>query len=151
MKKFATTTAAAILLTCLVGVTSTSDAAGTVTAQARSQHVMRFVLHAVQSNQVGPHRNVGVDRLRILGTSKIAGYDDFSSVFHPKTQHLRFWDAISLKDGLIDTYFNIQPIGSNRFSGRITHGYGKYRGIQGRLHVRQFPSGRTVYTLRYSL
>jgi hypothetical protein len=59
--------------------------------------------------------------------------------------------AISLEDGLIDTYFDLQPIGPNRFTGRITHGYGKYRGIQGTLHVRIFPSGRTVYTLRYSL
>jgi hypothetical protein len=151
MRKFGTTTAAVILLTCLVGATTTSDAAGTVAAQARHQHVMRFVLHVVESHQVGPHRNVGVDRLRSLGTHQIAGYDDFSSVFQPKSDHLRFWDAISLKDGLIDTYFNLQRIGSDRFSGRITHGYGKFRGIQGRLHVHDFPSGRTVYTLRYSL
>ncbi len=89
-----------------------------------------------------------MDRLRSFATHEIAGYDNFAYVYHPNTDKLRFWLDISLKGGLIDSVFNNHPM--QTFTGRITHGSGRYRGIEGTIKVRH-PGSRTVYTLRYRL
>jgi hypothetical protein len=150
MKKLAATAATtAVMLTGLAGASTSSEAAGQ-TASARTQHVTRLVLHAIESHSPSKDHFTGVDRLRFLSTHKIAGYDNFAGVFNPKSDRLRFWLDISLKGGLIDSYFNTDPTVKD-FTGRITHGSGSYRGIQGTVHVRISDSGRTVYTLRYSL
>jgi hypothetical protein len=152
MKKFATTAvAAAVMLTGLAG-SSTSSEAVAPTAAKRSQHVTRLLVHPIESHQLSDHHPAGVDRLRSLATHKIVGFESFSGVFNPKTDQLRFWLADALKGGTIVSYFNLNTeTTGNTFTGRITHGSGRYRGIEGTIHVRNSDSGRTVYTLRYTL
>ena len=112
----------------------------------------RLVVHEIEAHQVSDHHPVGVDRLRSPATHKIAGYESFSGVFDPDTHRLRFWLADALKGGMIVSYFDLDTDKTgNTFTGRITHGTGRYRGIEGRVHVRRSDSGRTVYTLRYTL
>jgi hypothetical protein len=150
MKKLATkVVAAAVMLTGLAGASTSSDAAGP-TAPVRSQHVTRLVSHSIESHNVGDDHPVGVERLRSLATHKIVGYESFSGVFNPRTEQVRFWLGTALKGGLITSYFKTD-IGVQRFTGRITHGTGRFRGIEGTFHVRISDSGRTVYTLRYRL
>ncbi len=152
MKKFAATAAAgAVMLTGLAGSSTSWDAVG-ATAPDRSQHVKRLVLHSIESHSPRDNRFLGVDRLRYLATHKIAGYDNFAGVQNPRNDRLRFWLSISLNGGLIDSYFNTNPSPTlTNFTGRITHGSGRFRGIEGTVHVRISDSRRTVYTLRYSL
>jgi hypothetical protein len=149
VKKFAATAvAAAVMLTGLAGSSTSWNAVG---APDRSEHVTRLVLHSIESHSPRDNRYLGVDRLRYLATHEIAGYDNFAGVLNPRTDRLRFWLDISLKGGLIDSYFNVNT-GVTSFTGRITHGSGRFRGIEGTVHVRANPdTGRAVYTLRYSL
>jgi len=150
MNKLATTSlAAAVMLTGVAGAATTSDAAGPA-ASGRTQHVTRLVIHQVESHPASDNHPVGVDRLRSLATHKIVGYDNFSGVFNPKNDDLRFWLSISLKGGLIDSVFNTNT-SEKSFTGKITQGYGRYRNIAGTIHVRISDSGRAVYTLRYTL
>jgi hypothetical protein len=150
VKKFAATAiAAAILLTGLAG-SSTSWYAVGASAPDRSQHVTRLVLHQIESHSPRTNRFLGVDRLRFLASHEIAGYDNFAGVFNPRNDRLRFWLDISLNGGLIDSYFDVNTAMTS-FTGRITHGSGRFRGIEGTVHVRIYDSGRTVYTLRYNL
>lgn len=152
MKKFATTAvAAAVMLTGLAGASTSSDAVGP-TAAKRSQHVKRLLVQDVEAHPLSDNHPAGVDRLRSLRTHKIVGYESFSGVFNPKNDRLRFWLADALEGGLVVSYFdlNTEKTG-NTFTGRITHGTGRYRGIEGTIHVRNSDSGRTVYTLRYTL
>jgi hypothetical protein len=150
VKKFgATAVAAAVMLTGVAGSSTSSSAIG-ASAPDRSQHVTRLVLHPIESHSPRKDRFLGVDRLRFLATHEIAGYDNFAGVFNPRNERLRFWLDISLNGGLIDSFFHVDPE-ATRFSGRITHGSGRFRGIEGTVHVRHSASGRTVYTLRYSL
>jgi len=150
MKKLATTAvAAAVMLTGLAGASTSSDAVGPT---ARSQHVKRLLSQDIEAHDLGDHHPAGVDRLRSLATHKIVGYESFSGVFNPKTDQLRFWLADALEGGMIVSYFNLNTEKTgNTFTGRITHGTGRYRGIEGTIHVRNSDSGRTVYTLRYTL
>jgi hypothetical protein len=155
MRKLASTAAAAVMLTALAGTSASSDAAG-ATATARSQHVMRFVIRSIESSRPSLYHPVGVDRLRSPATHRIVGYDSFAGVFDPSNDRLRFWLSISVTSGMVDTYFDLDTdtitdpdTGVTRFAGRITRGYGAFRGITGKLHVRTDPTGRTVYTLRY--
>jgi hypothetical protein len=151
LKKLAATAAGAVMLTGLAGASTSWDAVG-ATAPDRTQHVKRLVLHSIESHSPRDNRFLGVDRLRSLATHKIAGYDNFAGVLNPRNDRLRFWLAISLNGGLIDTYFNTNPTAPpTSFTGRITHGSGRFRGIEGTVDVRISDSGRTVYTLRYSL
>jgi hypothetical protein len=151
VKKFgATAIAAAVLLTGLAGSSMSGDAVG-ASAPDRTQHVTRLVLHSIESHSPRPNRFLGVDRLRFLATHEIAGYDNFAGVLNPRNDRLRFWLDISLTGGLIDSYFEVDA-GMTSFTGRITHGSGRFRGIQGTVHVLANPdTGRAVYTLRYSL
>lgn len=152
MKKFATTAvAAAVMLTGLAGASTSSDAVGP-TAGKGSQHVTRLLVQDIEHHTLSDNHPAGVDRLRSLPSHKIVGYESFSGVFNPKTDRLRFWLADALKGGIIVSYFdlNTEKTG-NTFTGRITHGTGRYRGIEGTVHVRNSDSGRTVYTLRYTL
>ena len=149
MKKLAITAIVAAMLAGSTGASAVSDAS-TTPAPERTLHVKRLVLHPIESHKPAPNHFLGVDRLRSLATHKIAGYDNWSGVLNPKTQVLRFWMPISLKGGLIDTAFKVPPGTGASFTGRITHGYGKYRGIEGIIKVRNGPR-RTVYTLRYRL
>ena len=150
MKKLAIAAIAAALLVGPAGAAAVSNASGT-TAPERT-HVKRLVLHEIEGHSPAPDHFTGVDRLRSFATHRIAGYDNFSGVLNPKTDRLRFWLAISLKGGLIDSFFNVHAGGEiHRFSGKITHGYGKFRGIEGRVHVRGSNTDRTVYVLRYRL
>ncbi|MFC4785105.1 hypothetical protein ACT8ZV_11545 [Nocardioides sp. MAHUQ-72] len=154
MNKLATTAAAAtIMLTGLTGASTSSGAAGPAApAPNRSQHVLRLLSEQIESHRLSDNHPAGVDRLRSLATHRIVGYESFSGVFEPKTDRLRFWLAAALKGGLIESYFDLDTTtGSNRFSGRIIHGTGRYRGIQGTIRVRNSESGRTVYVLRYTL
>ena len=149
MKKLATMAAAAVLVAGFAGASASSGAPGQA-APERSPHVTRLVLHAIEAHSAGPDQFVGVDRLRSPKTDKIAGYDNFASVSNPDTKRVRFWMALSLQGGLIDTYFNV-PQGVKSFTGRIAGGSGRYGGALGTLHVRISDSGRVVYTLRYTL
>ena len=150
MKKLATTAAAtAVMLTGLMGP-STASGTAEPTASAHDQHVKRLVSQSIESHNVGDDHPAGVERLRSLATHKIVGYESFSGVFNPRTDKVRFWLGTALKGGLITSYFNTN-VGVQRFTGRITHGTGRYRGIEGTIDVRISDSGRTVYTLRYRL
>jgi hypothetical protein len=150
MNKLATTAvAAAVMLTGLAGASTSWNAVG-ATAPDRSQHVKRLVNHSIEFHSLRGNHTIGVDRLRSVATHEIAGYDNFASDFNPRTDRVRFWLAISLKGGLIDSYFDAHS-GVTSFTGRITHGSGRFRGIEGTVHVRISDSGRTVYTLRYAL
>ena len=155
MRKLATTAAAtALALTSLAGASAVSHAADAparhATTAARTQHVMRLLIHGLDSQQVGDHRNVGVDRLRSFKTRKVVGYDNFASVFNPKTDHLRFWLSISLDGGLIDSVFSTH-VPTTHLTGPITHGSGKFRGIRGTIEVKFRPKAPNVYVLRYTL
>jgi hypothetical protein len=152
VKKFAATAAAgAVMLTGLVGGSTSWDAVG-ATAPDRSQHVKRLVLHSIESHSPRDNRFLGVDRLRSLATHEIAGYDNFAGVLNPRNDRLRFWLTISLDGGLIHSYFSTNPTAPpTSFTGQILRGSGAYRGIEGSIYVRISDSGRTVYTLRYSL
>jgi hypothetical protein len=147
MKTLATTTAAAVMVVGLTGATAPTSAAGPTAA--RHQHVLRFVIQQVESHPTSEHHPVGVDRLRSLSTHAIVGYDNFSAIFNPDNDNLRFWMSLTLRGGMVDTYFNTNT-NKKSFSGRITHGYGRFHGIKGRLFVRIADSGRTVYSLRYT-
>jgi hypothetical protein len=149
MNKLATSAVAAIMAAGLTAASASPDAAGTA-APERTQHVKRLVLHAVESHSPAPDKYLGVDRLRSLATHEIAGYDNFAGYTPHGTHRVRFWLSLSLTGGLIDSYFDT-PGGAKTFSGRITHGSGRFRGIRGTIDVRIGDSGRTVYTLRYSL
>jgi hypothetical protein len=149
MKKLATTAIIAAMLAGSTGASAVSDASSTTTPE-RTLHVKRLVLHPIESHKPAPGHYLGVDRLRSLATHKIAAYANWSGVRNPKTHRIPFWMAISLKGGLIDTAFNPPPDVQN-FTGRITHGYGKYRGIKGTIKVRHSDTGRVVYILRYRL
>jgi hypothetical protein len=139
------------MLIGLAGASTSSDTAGP-TASERSQHVKRVVSHPIESHPLSDNHPAGVERLRSLATHEIVGYESFSGVFDPKTDQLRFWLGTALKGGLIDSYFNVNTVTDvHHFTGRITHGSGRYRGIEGTIHVRISDSGRTVYTLRYSI
>lgn len=150
MRKFATTaTAAAVMLTGLAGASTSSDAAG---SGGPSPHVTRLVSVRIEGHKVGNNHSAGVDRLLSLATHKVVGYESFASHFNPKTDQLRFWLADALEGGIIVSSFNLNTEKTgNTFTGRITHGTGRYRGIHGTIHVRNSDSGRTVYTLRYTL
>ena len=151
MKKLAATAVGAVMLTALAGASSSWDAVG-ATAPARSQHVTRLVLHSIESHSPREDHFLGVDRLRDLATHEIAGYDNFAGVLNPRNDRLRFWLTISLDGGLIHSYFSTIPTAPpTSFTGQILRGSGAYRGIEGSIHVRTSDSGRTVYTLRYSL
>jgi hypothetical protein len=151
MTKLATSAvAAAVMLTGLAGASTSSDAARQTAAPGRSQHVMRVVEQSIESHPLSDDHPAGVERLRSVATHKIVGYESFSGVFNPATDQVRFWLGTALKGGLIDSYFNVNT-GLQSFTGRIVRGYGKYRGIEGTIQVRMSDSGRTVYTLRYSL
>jgi hypothetical protein len=139
------------MLTGLAGASTSSDAVG-ATAPDRSQHVTRLVLHSIESHSPRDNHFLGVDRLRFVATHEIAGYDNFAGVFNPTNDRLRFWLTISLDGGLIHSYFSSTPTAPpTSFTGQILRGSGAYRGIEGSIHVRNSESGRTVYTLRYSL
>lgn len=142
---------AAVTLTGLAGASASSDAAGR-TAPERTQHVTRLLVQDVEAHPLGKNHPAGADRLRSVETHKIVGYESFSGVVNPETERLRFWLADALKGGVITSYFNLPLEGvGNTFSGRIVDGTGKYRGIEGTIHVRNSENGRTVYTLRYTL
>jgi hypothetical protein len=152
MRKPATTAVAgaALLGVVLAGASPSVHAAG-ATAPSRSQHVMRVKVQVIEVKAPTENHPIGVDRLRSLATGKIAGYDNWSALYNPGNDHLRFWMTLSLDGGTIDTYFSLTP-GPSRFTGQILRGYGKYRGIDGTIHVRRSDTApRTVYTLRYML
>lgn len=150
MKKLAITAIVAAMLAGSTGASAVSDATST-TAPERTLHVKRLVLHPIESRKPAPDHFFGVDRLRSLATHKIAGYANWSGVLNPKTERVRFWMPIALKGGLIDTAFNVPPGTGGNFTGRITHGDGKYRGVEGTIEVRNNGMGRVVYILRYRL
>lgn len=149
MKKFATTAIIAAILAGSTGASAVSDVSGT-TAPERTLHVKRLVIHEIASHSPAPNQFLGADRLRSLATHKVAGYDNFAGVYNPKTDRLRFWLSISLKGGLIDSVFSVRPSPQD-FTGRITHGSGKYRGVEGTIKVRNTDTGPNVYILRYRL
>jgi hypothetical protein len=146
-KKLATIAAAAVMLAGLAGASTPSGAAG---APARTQHVLRLVTQQIESHPVSEHHPVGVDRLRSAATHEIVGYEAFSGVFNPRNDHLRFWLDMALDGGMIDSYFSTNTTVTS-FTGQITRGTGAYRGIDGTIHVQIHDSGRTVYTLRYTV
>lgn len=152
MKKFATTaTAAAVMLTGLAGASTSSDAAGP-RGPGPSQHVTRLASIEIEGHKLGNNHSAGADRLRSLATHKVVGYESFSSHFNPKTNQLRFWLADALEGGIIVSYFDLDTEKTgDTFTGRITHGTGKFRGVEGTVHVRTSGNGRAVYTLRYTL
>jgi hypothetical protein len=148
-KRVAIVAAAAVMLAGLAGAATSSGAAGAA-APARSQHVLRLVTHQIESHPASENHPVGVDRLRSAATREIVGYEAFSGVFNPRNDHLRFWLDMALDGGMIDSYFSTNTTVTS-FTGQIIHGTGAYRGVDGTIHVRIQPSGRTVYTLRYSV
>jgi hypothetical protein len=139
------------MLTGLAGASTSSDAAGPP-APARSQHVTRLLVQSIEARDVTDNHPAGADRLRSLATHEIVGYESFTGVNNPESNRLRFWLADALKGGVIISYFDLDTENTgNTFSGRITSGSGRYRGIEGTIHVRNSDNGRTVYTLRYTL
>jgi hypothetical protein len=151
MKKMAATTASAVLVAGLAAASTTtsSDAAGSA-APAGTQHVLRLVTISIESADLGNNRPAGVDRLRSVATHEVVGFETFSGIFNPDTDRVRFWLAMALKGGIVDSYFNVS-VDSSSFSGRITHGSGAYSGIQGTIDVRTRDNGRAVYIIRYTL
>jgi hypothetical protein len=139
------------MLTGLAGASTSSDAAGPA-APGRSQHVTRLLVQSIEAHPVSENHPTGADRLRSLATKEIVGYESFTGVSNPKSHRLRFWLADALEGGVIISFFDLDTeTTGNTFSGRITSGTGRYRGIEGTIHVRNSDDGRTVYTLRYTL
>jgi hypothetical protein len=140
---------AAVLGAVLAGASPSLHAAG-ATGPSRSQHVLRLVTHQIESHPASDYHPAGVDRLRSAATHEIVGYEAFSGVFNPRNDHLRFWLDMALDGGMLDSYFSTNTTVTS-FTGRIIHGTGAYRGVDGTIHVQILASGRTVYTVRYSV
>ena len=151
MRKLATTTAAvAVMLTGLAGASTSSDAADS-SGPAPTEHVIRLVSVQIEAHKVAPNHSTGTDRLRFRGNHAIAGYESFSSHFHPKTDRLQFWLADALEGGIIMSYFDLDTSkAGDTFNGRITGGTGSYLGAEGTIHVRSNFHGRALYTLHYT-
>jgi hypothetical protein len=156
MEKHTTTAAAATILACLAGAlsscsTQTTDQAttGPTATSDPTQHVTRVLEHGIEHHVPKPDHYLGVDRLRSPTTGKIVGYDNFAG-FSPNSNQLIFWMTLSLNGGLIDTYFHNHG-NSKDFTGQITQGSGKYRGITGTIHVQPGQKGNTLLTLHYNL
>ena len=148
MKKLA---AAATGVVMLAGLTAGSVASSSSsTAPERDQVTKRLVLTELASKDLGRRHFVGADRDRSRATGDVVGFDAFSGVFHRETRTVRIFAAFALRGGIIDGFVTFRG-NENRFSGKITHGSGRFRGVEGTIRGRTADNGKTFVTLRYRL
>jgi hypothetical protein len=141
-KKLALTAVAGLVATALTGASAVS-----ATGDAK-MHTKRLVSTDIRSHSLGTKTFAGVAVDRHAG--RIVGYDTFTGHFYPRQNRGVIWATVSLRNGSISVFV---PIKGNATvnTGRIVHGSGKYRGIDGTITARTAPhnDNKTFITLTY--
>jgi hypothetical protein len=147
MKKIAAALVA--LVVTMAGLTSSAVSSSTAT-QEHPTYTKRLVLHEIASAGLGPRSFAGTDRVRSRATGNVLGFASFTAVFNRRTETARIWASFALRGGLIHVRVRLTEE-TERFTGRITGGSGKYRGITGTISGRSTSGNRTFVNLHYAL
>jgi hypothetical protein len=141
-KKLALTAVAGLVATALTGASAVS-APG-----AAKMHSKRLVSTDIRSHSLGPKTFAGVAVDRHAGN--VVGYDTFTGHFYPRQNRAIIWDTLSLKNGSISVVVQFKA-NATLNTGRITHGSGKYKGIDGTVTARTAPHNpdKSYVTLTY--
>jgi hypothetical protein len=150
MDKISKKRVAAWLLAAVTAVSGATSYAmmGSASAAPKVQ-VLRLISHSTAEHQTGKTTFAGAGTDRRLSDRKIIGYDVVSGRFHPQAGKATIDVAAALKGGIIYIHLT-QDASSNSFTGTITGGTGKYKGIVGTVtgHSKG-QSPNTFVTLRY--
>jgi len=141
-KNLALTAVAGLVATALTGASAVS-APG-----AAKMHTKRLVSTDIRSHSLGTNTFAGVAVDRHAG--RVVGYDTFTGHFYPRQERAIIWDTLSLKNGSISVVVHVKG-NATVFTGRILHGSGKYKGIDGTVTARPAPNNdeKTFITLTY--
>ena len=110
----------------------------------------RLVLKEIAGANLGRFSFAGTDRIRSRATNDVRGFVSYTGVFNPQTQTVRIFAGLALQGGVIFGRVMLTEE-SDRFTGRITGGSGKYRGITGTITGRSVGENRTFLNLHYEL
>jgi hypothetical protein len=146
MKKIAAALVA--LVVTMAGLTGAAVSSSTA-AQEHPTYTKRLVLHEIASAGLGTFSFAGTDRIRSRATNNVLGFVSYSGVFHPRTETVTLWASLALRGGLI--HGRVKLTDDDRFTGTITGGAGKYRGITGTISGRSASGNRTFVNLHYAL
>ena len=142
MKKLALTGVAGLIATALTGASAVSAVGD------EKIHTKRFVSRDIASHSLGPRTFAGAAVDRHAG--HVIGYDSFTGHFYPKQDRATIWGSFALKNGSIAVVVHVNT-NILTSSGRILHGTGKYKGIDGTVTARTAPNNgeKTFITLNY--
>jgi hypothetical protein len=142
MKKLVLTAVAGLVATALTGASANSALGDT------KVHTKRLVSRDIASHSLGANTFAGAAVDRHAG--HVVGYDTFTGHFYPKQDRGVIWDSLALKNGTITVVVHFKG-NATVFTGRILHGTGKYKGIDGTVTARPAPhnENKTFITLTY--
>src|SRR4051794_24799382 len=121
--------AASVALVTMAGLTGASVASSTAAPERATTHTRHFVTHELASRGLGRNSFGGVERGGTPGRGDVGGFDTFRGGFDRRFDSLRVFVGIALRGGLINGHVDFND--ENHFTGRITGGSGKFRGIDG--------------------
>jgi hypothetical protein len=113
-------------------------------------HIRKLVGHAAGDVDIGHNRFAATDTLKSHG--RVVGYEVGSGRFFVKQERIVIRGAMALRGGIILARLTQDSLSDNfRFSGPITGGTGKYKGIKGtiRSHSAATTNDITYITLRF--
>jgi hypothetical protein len=136
----------------LIGSTAISGAALVSTADASS--VTRHIKFVATSD-----RNHGLGRVSFTGTEiernhgRFVGYDVITGTFHPSTEQVKIYIAISRKGGMLFGRVHSLRGDDSRYSGVVTGGSGRFAGATGTIKAQNAPhnDSRTFVDILYTL
>jgi hypothetical protein len=148
MKKIAAALVA--LVVTMAGLTGAAVSTSTAAQEHPTTHTKRLVLHEIAGAGLGPRSFAATARIRSRATNDVLGFASYTAVFNRRTERVRIWASLALRGGLIHLRVTLTEE-EDRFTGRITGGAGKYRGITGTFTGREASGNRTFLNLHYAL
>jgi len=134
----------------LIASTAISGAAFVGAADASSvQRTLKFVTISDRNHNVGRTSFEGTEIERNHG--RFVGYDVITGTFHPATESVTIYVALSRKGGLM--FARLHSTSPTTLVGKVTGGSGRFAGATGTINARNAPhnDNRTFVTVHYTL
>jgi hypothetical protein len=130
----------------LLAATALTSAAVVPAAGEDRAHTKRFVAKPIADHGLSAHTFAAAEVDRHAG--HVIGYDSTTGHFYA-TGRVRIWYSFALKNGTITAVVHYDAT-SGLYPGRILHGTGKYKGIDGTITARPVHDPEKTYiTLTY--
>ena len=134
----------------MIATSALSGAAFVSTADAGSvQRTLKFVATSDRDHRAGQFGFEGTEIERNHG--RFVGYDVITGTFHPATESVTIYVALSRKGGLM--FARLHSTSPTTFVGKVTGGSGRFAGATGTINARNAPhnDNRTFVTVHYTL